>query len=99
MSSIKVTPETLESQGNDLNGYSEDLADILSSIDSKVQEIDAEWDGLAQDGYIAMYDTLKESLNQFPELVASLGAATLQAAEAFREVDEELQTSFNSAVS
>ena len=51
MASIRVTPETLNSQGNDLIGYSGDLADILSNIDSKINEIIDGWDGLAQDAY------------------------------------------------
>lgn len=96
--SIRVTPETLSSQGSDLNGYAEDLTAILNSIDAKVQEIDGEWDGAAQDGYIAMYEELKVSLNQFPELVESLGNATISAAEAFEELDTQLEGSFNSAL-
>ena len=99
MASIKVTPETLSSQGADLNGYAEDLTGILNNIDAKIQEIDGEWDGAAQEGYIAMYEELKVSLNQFPELVATLGNATISAAEAFDELDTQLEGNFNSALS
>ena len=53
---------------------------------------------MAQEGYINMYQTMKESLDQFPELVNSLGDATISAAEAFANVDEQLQSSFNSAM-
>ena len=73
MASIRVTPETLETEGNDLIGYGGDLADILSSIDSKINEIIDGWDGLAQDAYFDMYTSMKESLDKFPELVNSLG--------------------------
>lgn len=97
MASIRVTPETLSSQGNDLIGYSGDLADILSSIDSKINEVIDGWDGLSQDAYFDMYTTMKQSLDKFPELVDALGQATVSAAEAFASVDEELQRGFNSA--
>lgn len=97
MASIRVTPETLNSQGGDLISYAGDLADILSSIDSKINEIIDGWDGLAQDAYFDMYTTMKESLDKFPELVNSLGEATTSAAEAFASVDEQLQTGFKSA--
>ena len=99
MATIRVTPETLNTQGNDLIGYASDLQDVLKSIDSKITEIIDAWDGLAQDAYYDMYTTMKTSLDQFPELVDSLGQATTAAAEAFSSVDEELQSSFNSAVS
>lgn len=39
MASIRVTPEDLESQGNELIGFAGDLADVLNSIDSKINEI------------------------------------------------------------
>lgn len=98
MANIRVTPETLSSQGNDLITYAGDLADILSSIDSKINEIVDGWDGLAQDAYFDMYATMKESLDKFPELVNSLGEATVSSADAFASVDEQLQTGFKSAL-
>lgn len=97
MASIRVTPETLESQGNDLIGYGGDLADILQQIDTKINEIIDAWDGLAQDAYFDMYTSMKDSLDKFPELVNSLGEATVSAAQAFATVDEELQSSFKGA--
>lgn len=97
MASIRVTPETLNSQGTDLVNYAGDLQDILKAIDSKIGEIIDGWDGLAQDAYFDMYSTMKESLDKFPELVDALGKATISAAEAFSSVDEQLRDGFNSA--
>ena len=97
MANIRVTPETLSEQGNAVIQYSEDLAEVLSSIDTKINEIIDGWDGLAQDAYFDMYQTMKESLDKFPELVNSLGQATVAAAEAFSSVDEELKNSFSQA--
>lgn len=99
MASIRVTPETLETQGKDLIGYGGDLADILKSIDSKINEIIDGWDGLSQEAYYDMYSSMKESLDSFPELVNSLGEATVSSAEAFANVDDELKNSFKGAVS
>ena len=98
MASIKVTPETLDSQGKDLIKNAGDLADILESINTKIGEIIEGWDGLAQEAYFEMYTTMKESLDQFPKLVEGLGDATCGAAEAFASVDSELQESFQKAM-
>ncbi|MBR2190593.1 MAG: WXG100 family type VII secretion target [Eubacterium sp.] len=95
MASIKVTPETLNSQGQELVGFSGDLADILSRVEGKINEINEGWDGLAQNAYFDMYTNMKESLDKFPELVEALGKATTGAAEAFSQVDEQLQSGFN----
>ena len=98
MANIRVTPETLDTQGKDLVGYAGDLADVLGSINTKIGEIIDGWDGLAQDAYFDMYTTMKESLDQFPKLVEALGQATVSAAEAFSSVDEQLSSGFKSAM-
>lgn len=97
MASIRVTPEDLEKQGNDLIGYAGDLSQTLQNIDGKINEIIDGWDGLSQDAYFDMYTTMKKSLDEFPKLVDSLGKATNSAAQAFNTVDENLQSGFKSA--
>lgn len=97
MASIRVTPEVLNGEGNDLVSYAGDLSEILRSIDTKINEIIDGWDGLAQDAYFDMYSTMKQNLDKFPELVDSLGKATISAAEAFANVDEQLQSGFKGA--
>jgi len=97
MASIRVTPEELKTEGEDLVKYAEDLGDILDAIKTKVDEVNEGWEGLAQQAYFSMYETLNESLKQFPELVQSLGEATVAAADAYASVDEELQKSFSNA--
>ena len=98
MAGIRVTPEELSTQGNDLITYAGNLADTLSLIDGKISEIIGGWDGLAQDAYFNMYESMKQSLDKFPELVESLGDATVSVADAFAQVDEQLQSGFNSAM-
>lgn len=97
MANIRVTPETLNEQGNDLIGYAGDLQEILDKVNSKVTEIINAWDGLAQDAYYELYTSLKESLDKFPGLVYSLGTATVNSAEAFATTDETLKNEFNKA--
>lgn len=96
MASIKVTPEELNQQGQALIGFAGDLRDVLNNIDSKLQEIIGDWDGLAQDSYFDMYTNMKQTLTQFPELVENLGNSTTSAADAFGQVDEQLSSSFKS---
>lgn len=98
MAAIRVTPEVLETQGNDLVNYAGDLNDILASIDSKINEIIDGWDGLAQDAFFNMYETMKTSLVEFPKLVEALGNATVSSAQAFATVDSELQSGFNQSM-
>ncbi len=97
MANIRVTPETLDQQGSDLVQKADDLKEILAATESKINEIIDGWDGLAQDAYYNMYTEMKQSLDQFPELVRSLGEGTKGAAKAYAEMDEQLQSSFSGA--
>lgn len=94
MANIKVTPEELSAQGDELIGYAGELSDILKQVDAKIRAIDDGWDGCAQQGYTGMYEEIKQSLDQFPGLVETLGTAAKSAAEAFSSVDEQLQSGF-----
>ena len=94
MANIRVTPEELESQGRDLLGMADELSDIMKMVDNKINEIIAGWDGLAQDAYYDMYMNMRQMLEKFPELVDSIGQATIASAQAFSQVDEELRNSF-----
>lgn len=98
MASIKVTPEELSEQGVKLVNFAEQLREVLGNVDSEVQAIIDAWDGLAQEAYYNMYTEMKKNLDEFPNLVESLGDATKSAAEQFSTVDTELQSSFNSAM-
>ncbi len=98
MATLRVTPETLDKQGNDLIGFAGELNEIMGKVDKKINEIVDGWDGLAQDAYFEMYQTMKQSLEKFPELVDALGQATVSAAQAYSGVDEQLQGSFKSAM-
>ena len=95
MAIIKVTPETLQSQGEELNRYAEDLAETLKNIEDKIKDITQGWEGLAEDAYFSMYEDMQKSLAEFPNMVNSLGDTTKSAAQAFARVDDDLKKAFN----
>lgn len=95
MANIRVTPEELEQQGNDLVSMGEELDQILANVDSKIMEICDAWDGLAQDAFLTSYTEMKETLKNFPLIVDGLGKQTIAAAQTFGEVDSQLSSSFS----
>ena len=97
MANIRVTPEELQAQGNELVKYAGDIQQILENVNAKISEINEGWGGLAQDAYFNMYTDMKVNLDKFPELVSALGKSTISAAEAFANVDEQLQSGFRGA--
>lgn len=94
MANIKVTPAELKTHAAALQKLSAHLSDVLKQIDGKVGEIDAGWDGLAQQGYIAMYQTMAKKLKEAPELVLKLSESTAKVADQFEQTDSRLQSAF-----
>lgn len=94
MSVIRVTPDTLHAQGQDLAQLAQQTQDVLQQVDVKIASINDSWDGLAQDGYWQMYQDMKQTLTRMPELLLVLSQKTKQAADVFGQVDKSLQSSF-----
>lgn len=94
MSVIRVTPDTLHTQGQELSQLAQQTQDVLQQVDAKIAAINDSWDGLAQDGYWQMYQEMRQTLNRMPELLLVLSQKTKQAADAFGQVDKTLQSSF-----
>ncbi len=95
MATLRVTPEELREQGNTMKNYGDQLVELFDSVTSLVNQIDGEWDGLGQNGYTEMYDSLKDSLKQAGECVQQLGEATVQAAQAYEDADQQIANSFS----
>lgn len=95
MASIRLTPEELRQQGEDLKNLSQELEDILKQVDTKINTACDGWDGLAQDAFLNSYSSMQQTLSQFPLLVKSFGEQACGAAEAFGTADSELASAFN----
>lgn len=95
MAAIRLTPEELTQQGQDLQNLADELVTLLGQVDTKVNAACDGWDGLAQDAFLNSYTSMKSTLDQFPELVRSFGQQAVGAAEAFGTADSELASSFN----
>lgn len=93
---MRLTPETLEEKGIDLVQYAKDLAEVLSNIDKKINEIADRWEEFEQEEYFDRYTMIKENFDELPEVVNELGKIIIQVAETYVKIDEELQRQFQS---
>lgn len=94
MATIRLTPEELSQHGADIQGMGEEIDGILTNLDSKIETVISEWDGLAQDAFYDSYTSMKDTLKDFASLVTGFGQQVSAAAEAFESVDTELQSAF-----
>ncbi|ROR31750.1 WXG100 family type VII secretion target [Mobilisporobacter senegalensis] len=94
MASIKVTPEELKTQGESIVKMGEEIDTKVTTLDTTINTVVNEWDGLAQDAFLEAYNELKETLKQFPLIVNGIGTQVVQAADTFGQTDSDLSGAF-----
>ena len=63
MAQIKLNGEQLKTYGDEIKNMGAEFQGVLDAIESKVNEINESWDGLAADNYAEMYTSLKQLLH------------------------------------
>lgn len=95
MAMIRVTPEELRGQGQAVITMAENIREILSNLETQINTICDSWDGMAQDAFLASYESMKSTLQQFPDIVDGMGQQTIAAADAFEETDSAISSAFS----
>lgn len=92
MAELRVTPEVLDGQGDNLKQLSEDLQQVLNDVDIKINEIIDGWDGIGQDAYYDLYTQIKESIKDVPTIINNLGEGAKTAAKAYLDAEEAIKS-------
>lgn len=90
MSELRVTPFELRSQGQSVIQIASELENLLQQLNIKMDAIYTGWTGAAQSGHIQKYNELKPNLKNMQEILFNFGHLTVQVADKFEQVDNEL---------
>lgn len=90
MTQILVSPERLESVASTFDNKKSETEQILSSLRSLMQNLNAEWDGVAQEKFYSQWDAMLPKMNQFTNLLGEISGELRRIAQVFRETDERV---------
>lgn len=91
---ILMTPEELRSAKDDLYNKAEEIKSLLESTKNKVDEVDAGWEGAADNAFMETFNDLYSQMNpQFPETIQGIGDMLQGAADALESADEDIASS------
>lgn len=90
MAELRVTPAELRSNGQAVVSTAQELEQLLHKLDSQINTIHEGWSGAAQSGHAAKYAELKPNFKQAQEILLNFGQLTVQTADKFEQVDNEL---------
>lgn len=94
---ITITPEELRSSASTFSSKAEEITQILSDLRTEVDNLEATWDGAAQDQFFASYSEMETTLNQFPEVLEGISGQLTTVADTLEQTDEDLRTALSNS--
>lgn len=96
MALIQVTPELLTSKANELRGLKQEHDDAMAKMRNLIMGINEVWRGEAQDAYIAKYESMQTTFNNFSQMLEEYAKLMDTASQRLQESDQSLRTTIES---
>ena len=94
--SIAIDPSEMRAIINDYNADSQSVQDVISRMDSRINQLEAIWTGQASSAYAARYYEFKPGFDNMRQLIADIATALSQATDAFEQTDQAAAQSMRS---
>lgn len=86
---IKLTYSDIENVSTSFKSKADELDGMITEIDSKMSELEGTWRGETKEALYEQYETCKQNLMQFPELLNGFAERLDAAAQTMRELDSQ----------
>lgn len=96
MALIQVTPDLLTGKANELRGYKGQHDEAMSKMRTLIMGLNEVWKGDAQDAFVAKYESMQSTFNNFSQMLEDYAKLMDTAAAKLQETDQGLQTTMNS---
>lgn len=99
MALIQVTPEVLRGKANDVRTYKSEHDEVMAKLKNLVYALNEVWKGEAQDAFVAKYESMQSTFNEFSVLIENYAKAMDASANQLEQTDAELKRSINNSFS
>lgn len=88
---IKMTPSELRDLATAVTGIRDEIVDKVSTMNSRINNDTAEWDGESKSQYFYDYEALLPTLQDtFPSVIENLAQKLTFAADKLEEADKDI---------
>ncbi len=84
---IKITPEQVRQVANQFKQASQQSQEIVNRLQATMNNLQPDWEGITQQRFYGEYEQWRTSMNQFIQLLQSIGQQLDAIAERFAAVD------------
>ena len=96
MALIQVTPELLTAKANELRGLKSNHDEAMAKMRTMIMGLNEIWKGDAQAAYVAKYESMQPTFNNFSQMIEDYAKLMDTAAQKLQETDQALQSTMNS---
>ena len=86
---IKLTYSDLETVSGSFRTKADDLNTMINELSAKMSELEGTWQGETKEALYEQFETCKQSLAQFPELMVAFAERLDAAAQTMKELDSQ----------
>lgn len=94
MAGLTVTPEELMNLANQVAEKAEELNNLATNLDTRIEAVANSWSGMSSNAYYNSYVEMQEAVHQFPQVVQAIASSAQAAAKAYDDTDAELARAF-----
>ncbi len=88
MARIKVTPEQVHQVASQFKQASQQSQELVNRLQQTMGSLQPEWEGMTQQRFYSEYEQWRTSMNQFVQLLTSIGTQLDQIADRFTQADQ-----------
>ena len=91
---IRITPDQMRVRASEYRTYSGNVENVITKLDTLLQNLQGEWEGQASESYAARYQELRPGFVKAEELIKEIAAALDSTANIVEETDTNIANQF-----
>lgn len=91
---IRMTPDTMRTRAGEYRSEADTVNQVISKMDSLLQQLQSEWEGAASESYAERYQELRPGFVKAEELIREIAAALDSTANIVEETDQNIASQF-----
>lgn len=96
MALIQVTPDLLNGKANELRSLKDQHDEAMSKMRTLIMGLNEIWKGDAQDAFVAKYESMQTTFNNFSQMLEEYAKLMDTAAQRLQEADTGLKGTMES---
>lgn len=97
MAIIQITPEVLSSKAGEVRTLKSQHDETMAKLRSLVLSLNETWKGEAQDAFVAKFESMQSSFNNFSEMLEGYAKLMDTAARELQNTDQGLKTTMQNS--